>query len=209
MQIQRVNMQSPIAQNKQSKAKGQPAFGMKFYMEKQLADNVLSDVGDYVELVKDVKEPNVVKVLLQETKKFLTNLPMFIAEHNATPENHKIFNNSVEIKKVAIGYDHPQQGFLSIVDSSGAKLPIESNGQQILNLFNDVYKKNKSPYVTLLKVRIHTSTGVEQNAGSLSVFKDADSYRKMLNSLQQHEVIKSKVKTTDCYWEMIKPPAKP
>lgn len=207
MQIQRLNMQSPAVQNKQNKAKGQPAFGIKFYMEKQLADNVLSAVDDYVDLVKDVKKPNVVNVLLDETKKFFVNLPRFIAEHNANPENHKFFNNGVEIEKVAIGYDHPEQGFLSIVDSSGVKLPTESNGQQILNNFENFSRKNKYYSGTLLKARIQTNTGVEINAGSLSEFKDAESYRKMLNSLQQHEVIKSEVKTPDCYWDMIKPPS--
>lgn len=209
MQIQRVNMQSSIAQNKQNKTKGQPAFGTKIYMEKQLADNVLSAVDDYVGIVKDAKEPNVVKTLLQETKKFLMNLPKFIAEHNANPENHKFFNNGVEIKKVAIGYDHPEQGFISIVDSSGVKLPIESNGQQILNHFENFSRKNRYYYATLLKARIQTNTGVEINAGSLSELKDAESYRKMLDSLQLSEVIKSEVKTPDCYWNMIKPPTKP
>lgn len=209
MQIQRVNMQQPVAKNKQNSAKGEPAFGIKFYADQQLAQNVLSDVDDYMGFAKDVKDSNLVQAFCNAIKKFMKDLPQHLAEHNANPANHQLFNNDINIVKIEVGYDHPKNGFLSLADSSGDKTPIKKNCRQILNHFEDFYNQSDYPVADLLEARIVTNTGVPISSGRLTEFKTKEGFKDLAGSLQKSEIIHLERTNPNLYWDMIKPPTTP
>lgn len=207
MQIQRVNMQSSIAQSKQNKAKGEPAFGMKIYMDKQLAKNVLSDADEYVNLAMETKDSNVIAPLVTAVKNFIECLPKGIAEHNVNPENHRLFNNEVNIDKIEIGYFHPKNGFLSLADSSGDKFPIKSSGNIILKHFEEFSKKSNLSIGSLLKARIKTDTGAELSSGPLGSFMHKDNFKILAGRIQEQEIVRLEVENPDLYWDMIQRPS--
>lgn len=209
MQIQRVNMQSSIAQSKQNKAKGQPAFGMKFFMEKKLSQNISNSVVGYEALANGAKESTFVKELIFQVKNFMRVLPKRIAGHNANPDNHKLFNNNFEIEQVKIGFTDRRNNFYPLVNSSYDKFSSSDTAASTFTDFVDYYKKGRLPLEDLLSARIITNTGVEIETPCFAdLSKDKIKFQNVVANLQESEIIKLERKNPDLYWDMIKPPAK-
>lgn len=116
MQITKVNGQSSI-QNHTSNGSDKPSFGMKIYLDKALVSNINLAMDT---LVLQAGEKNVRITDMQiMVKNFLKNLSKSIAEHNAKPQNHELFDNDLEIKHINIRY-----GKTKIVDSVEPKIDV-------------------------------------------------------------------------------------
>lgn len=204
MQIQKVNSQLPVGQNKQNKSKCQPAFGMKIYMDKKLAQNVVSDVNDLMKVAD--YDSKVIKPVFSEVKNFIKELSKNIAEHNSNPENHRLFNKQLHIEKLEVGYKDNDGHFLGLADSSGDKSSLETSGKSILKHFEDFHKYSRYNVDTLLSARIKTNTGAEIYTARFGTLKQEDKFKKLSSEIQNAEVERLENENSDLYLDMIQPP---
>lgn len=178
-------------------SKKKPSFGMKIYINQTEVRTVRNALDTLV--IQGDGELYKINSLQNLVKENIKNLIKNIAEHNAEPKNHQLFDNSTEIKRIKVKYNYDV-----IADSSGAKTHDVKGLQKKIADYEDkhgvdVWQNNN---VTIELATDNSETIMDHLQKTM---RDPINWAA---KIQEKEIQKMEYKNPDLYLDMIQPPKK-
>lgn len=186
MQVQRIGSTN----NKQTKVQNKPSFGMKFYVDEALVNNIRKSMDTITEETTNSKIKFVVG---KRVKEFLEWFPKNVAIHNADSKNHELFKDEIKIKNITV------QAYRDLIADGKGNI-IEDLSTLEKNVNEHELRVASAWETKSVSFVVQTENGVTHRS------EDNYDLNNFVKKIQNTEIQYKESKNPDLYLDMIQPP---